>query len=110
VSEKTPFQESRFSEPSTRNFAFSESGGPRAQVLTASQIASPLDILRQSNHGFDKINAPTKHFAWFEDSSHFPFTEEPSKFTDTLIPKVLPIARQSQEPALAHRPNVANRN
>jgi proline iminopeptidase len=42
---------------------------------------------------FDKINAPTKDFVWFESSGHFPFTEEPTKFTDTLIQKVLPLAR-----------------
>ena len=42
---------------------------------------------------FDKINAPTKHFEWFENSGHFPFTEEPTKFTDALVQKVLPLAR-----------------
>jgi proline iminopeptidase len=42
---------------------------------------------------FDKMNDPDKHFEWFENSGHFPFTEEASKFTDTLVQKVWPLAR-----------------
>jgi pimeloyl-ACP methyl ester carboxylesterase len=42
---------------------------------------------------FDKINDPDKEFVWFENSGHFPFTEEPQKFTDALVQKVLPLAR-----------------
>jgi len=42
---------------------------------------------------FDKINDPGKDFEWFENSGHFPFTEEPQKFTDALVQKVLPLAR-----------------
>ncbi len=41
---------------------------------------------------FDKINDPDKHFEWFENSGHFPFTEDPQKFTDALVQKVLPLA------------------
>ena len=44
---------------------------------------------------FDKLNNPNKHFEWFENSGHFPFVEEPTKFTDTLIQKILPLAGQS---------------
>jgi proline iminopeptidase len=41
---------------------------------------------------FDKMNDPDKHFVWFENSGHFPFTEEAQKFTDTLVQQVLPLA------------------
>ncbi len=41
---------------------------------------------------FDKINDPDKHFEWFENSGHFPFSEEPQKFTDALAQRVLPLA------------------
>ena len=41
---------------------------------------------------FDKMNDPDKHFEWFEDSGHFPFIEEPQKFTDALVQQVLPLA------------------
>ena len=42
---------------------------------------------------FDKVNDPEKQFVWFENSGHFPFSEEPGKFTDVLVQKVLPLAR-----------------
>lgn len=42
---------------------------------------------------FDKIIDPEKHFEWFENSGHFPFIEEPSKFTDALVQQVRPLAR-----------------
>jgi len=45
---------------------------------------------------FDKIDDPNKDFEWFENSGHFPFTEEPQKFTDALVQKVLPLARRLQ--------------
>ncbi len=42
---------------------------------------------------FDKMNDPDKHFEWFENSGHFPFSEEPQKFTGALAQRVLPLAR-----------------
>jgi len=36
---------------------------------------------------------PDKQFIWFENSGHFPFIEEPARFTDVLVQKVLPLAR-----------------
>jgi pimeloyl-ACP methyl ester carboxylesterase len=39
------------------------------------------------------IKAPQKEFVWFENSTHFPFAEEPQKFTDELFQRVLPLAR-----------------
>jgi pimeloyl-ACP methyl ester carboxylesterase len=56
----------------------------RHDPYTPSSVAKSL---------FDKINAPDKHFVWFESSGHFPFTEEPAKFTDILVQQVLPLAR-----------------
>jgi pimeloyl-ACP methyl ester carboxylesterase len=41
---------------------------------------------------FDKINDTDKQFEWFENSGHFPFTEEPQKFTDALVQKIRPLA------------------
>ncbi len=41
---------------------------------------------------FDKVNDPDKHFEWFENSGHFPFLEEPQKFTDALVQNILPLA------------------
>ena len=48
---------------------------------------------------FDKINDPDKHFVWFENSGHFPFTEERQKFTDVLVQEVLPLAHGSNMPS-----------
>ena len=45
---------------------------------------------------FDKLNDPDKQFVWFDNSGHFPFTEEPSKFNDVLIQKILPLAREGR--------------
>jgi len=39
---------------------------------------------------FKKLRAPKKDFIWFENSAHFPLFEEPDKFQDVLISKVLP--------------------
>ncbi|HEX9063300.1 MAG TPA: alpha/beta hydrolase [Clostridia bacterium] len=39
---------------------------------------------------YNIINAPKKEFVWFENSAHFPFYEEPEKFDNELISKVLP--------------------
>ena len=36
---------------------------------------------------------PDKQFISFENSGHFPFIEEPARFTDVLVQKVLPLAR-----------------
>jgi pimeloyl-ACP methyl ester carboxylesterase len=38
------------------------------------------------------IRAPQKAFVTFENSGHFPFFEEPQKFTDELAHRVLPMA------------------
>ena len=38
------------------------------------------------------LKAPQKEFVWFENSGHFPFFEEPQKFSDELVQRVLPLA------------------
>jgi proline iminopeptidase len=62
----------------------SSSSKGRHDPYTPSSVAKSL---------LDKINAPAKDFVWLEDSGHFPFTEEPTKLTDTLVQKILPCAR-----------------
>ncbi|MGH9711681.1 MAG: alpha/beta fold hydrolase [Candidatus Acidiferrales bacterium] len=42
------------------------------------------------------IQAPKKDFIWFEKSGHFPFYEEPQKFTAELVKQVLPLATSRQ--------------
>ncbi|HEY2782315.1 MAG TPA: alpha/beta hydrolase [Steroidobacteraceae bacterium] len=34
---------------------------------------------------FDQLQAPAKHFVWFEHSAHFPFLEEPQRFHAELV-------------------------
>jgi proline iminopeptidase len=40
---------------------------------------------------FEKMSNPQKRFVWFENSGHYPFIEEPQKFTDILTREVLPL-------------------
>lgn len=42
---------------------------------------------------YDKIEAPTKQFRWFEQSAHSPPFEEPQAFNDFMIKQVLPVVR-----------------
>jgi proline iminopeptidase len=39
-----------------------------------------------------RINVPQDHFIWFDRAGHFPFFEEPQKFSDELVERVLPLA------------------
>jgi proline iminopeptidase len=48
---------------------------------------------------FQKVQAPTKRFVWFEDSGHMPMTEEPAKFLISLVRFVRPIAEQAGDAA-----------
>jgi pimeloyl-ACP methyl ester carboxylesterase len=34
---------------------------------------------------FEEIEAPRKELVWFEKSAHFPFFEEPGKFSEEMI-------------------------
>jgi len=48
---------------------------------------------------YKKLEAPKKEFVWFENSAHFPFYEEPQKFNNIMINKVLPETMNSGEMA-----------
>jgi proline iminopeptidase len=47
---------------------------------------------------FEKVNDPQKEFDWFEKSGHFPFAEEPQRFTEVLVQRVLPLAQKATMP------------
>jgi proline iminopeptidase len=44
-----------------------------------------------------RIGVPQDHFIWFDHAGHFPFYEEPQKFSDELVERVLPLARDRHE-------------
>ena len=46
---------------------------------------------------FDTVDAPYKHFEWFENSAHEILAEEPGKLLVTLVQRALPLA--SPQPA-----------
>lgn len=58
---------------------------------------------------FDKINDPDKHFVWFENSGHFPFTEERQRFTDVLVQQILPLAQGANAPSQVQHPESNSR-
>jgi proline iminopeptidase len=43
---------------------------------------------------FDRIDAPTKEFRWFENSAHSPLFEESDAFNKFIVEKVLPVTRE----------------
>lgn len=45
---------------------------------------------------FQSIQAPHKEFIWFEDSGHFPFFEEPERFTNELVQRIWHLARSGR--------------
>jgi pimeloyl-ACP methyl ester carboxylesterase len=42
---------------------------------------------------FASVDAPSKHFVWFEHSAHLPMTEEPAKYLLALVNYARPIAK-----------------
>ena len=48
---------------------------------------------------FAKVQAPSKQFVWFENSSHLPMTEEPGKFLLELVRTARPIAERAGDVA-----------
>lgn len=48
---------------------------------------------------FQKVQAPTKQFVWFEDSAHMPMTEEPAKFLISLVSYARPFAAKAGDVA-----------
>ncbi|MGA2095397.1 MAG: alpha/beta hydrolase [Candidatus Acidiferrum sp.] len=79
--------------PALKNLKFSDQGydyrGPIFFLEGKHDPYTPSSITKDF---FDKMNDPDKHFEWFENSGHFPFSEEQTKFRDVLIQKVLPLA------------------
>jgi proline iminopeptidase len=45
-----------------------------------------------------RIGVPPNQFVWFDHAGHFPFFEEPQKFRDELVDRVLPLAGDRQTP------------
>ena len=44
---------------------------------------------------FATVEAPSKHFVWFEHSAHLPMTEEPGKYLLSLVRYVRPFAERA---------------
>lgn len=67
--------------------------------------AEPIFFLEGRNDPFcrpslvadylQEIAAPHKELVWLEKSGHFPFFEEPERFKDLLVQRVLPLANAS---------------
>jgi proline iminopeptidase len=47
---------------------------------------------------FAKVEAPSKHFVWFEHSGHLPMTEEPGKYLLALMTYARPLAKPVGDP------------
>jgi|HubBroStandDraft_5_1064220.scaffolds.fasta_scaffold347743_1 proline iminopeptidase len=47
---------------------------------------------------FAKMEAPSKHFVWFEHSAHLPMTEEPGKYLLALMTYARPLAKPAGNP------------
>jgi pimeloyl-ACP methyl ester carboxylesterase len=47
---------------------------------------------------FDKVEAPFKHFVWFEHSAHLPMSEEPGKHLLALMIYARPLAKPVGDP------------
>jgi len=50
---------------------------------------TPFELVEEY---FEALEAPSKEFIWFENSAHSPNLEEPARYQEILIEKVLPIA------------------
>ena len=50
---------------------------------------TPFELVEEY---FEQLEAPYKEFVWFENSAHSPNLEEPDRYQEILIDRVLPIA------------------
>jgi pimeloyl-ACP methyl ester carboxylesterase len=72
----------------SRNFVYNSISGELMDAVTHVEIPvyfftgryDYCDPFSLTEEYFSRINAPEKHMVWFEDSSHFPFFEEPEAF------------------------------
>jgi proline iminopeptidase len=79
--------------PALAKMDFAEYGyGYRGPIFFLEGRHDPYTPSSVAQKFFDKVNDPQKEFVWFENSGHFPFSEEAGKFTDVLVQKVLPLA------------------
>jgi pimeloyl-ACP methyl ester carboxylesterase len=85
--------------PALKTLKFADQGYDyRVPIFLLEGRHDPYTPSSIAKNFFDKMNDPDKHFEWFENSGHFPFSEEPAKFTDTLVQKVLPLATPPSPP------------
>jgi proline iminopeptidase len=83
---------------------------------TATRFATPVFIVAgRYDHNtdadlaheyFEKIEAPTKQFKWFEQSAHSPPFEEPAAFNAFMIDEVLPVVLKAQRGSLESQRHV----
>ena len=80
---------------------------PQVMRLNLEKEAASLEVpvfFLQGRHDFNTpsilveryfrtLAAPVKELIWFENSGHHPMYEEPEKFRDALITRVLPLCR-----------------
>ena len=52
---------------------------------------------------FDVLTAPSKRLAWFEESGHEPFVDEPAKFNRAIVELVRPVMEHDAEVQGRHR-------
>lgn len=57
-------------------------------------FATPSSVARQ---WYDKLQAPAKHWLWFERSAHMPHIEESGRFLDFLVHTVRPLAQPGND-------------
>ena len=80
--------------PSMSKLNFNELGyGYRVPVFFLEGRHDPYTPSSLTKDFYDKMDDARKQFVWFENSGHFPFIEESSKFIDVLSQQVLPLAR-----------------
>jgi len=53
----------------------------------------------RAHEWLEKFRAPQKRFVWFEHSAHEPMSEEPCKFTQSLIRYARPLAEAAGDVA-----------
>jgi proline iminopeptidase len=73
---------------------------------TATRFAAPVFIVAGrydrntdadlAHEYFEKIEAPTRQFKWFEQSAHSPPFEEPAAFNAFMIDEVLPVVLKAR--------------
>ena len=77
----------------------------RADFMAVNRLDCPI-ILFEGRHDytipsavaddwFQRLQAPDKHFVWFENSAHMMFEEEPGKVLISLVRYALPLAEDA---------------